>query len=297
MNIHTERLLLRRYTHADIPAVLALVSQPSLAGVFSRRVPATAEGVSEYIDLQNAYQPFEQNKVFELAIERKADGGVIGFLGMVRQDPEQAEIGWALGEAYRGQGYATEAARALVDYGFHTLGLQRIYADTSPDNLASWSVMERLGMRCETPLRGEPHEPGESPDKVIYRVLADEWGRKPGDSPRRAGRTWKGIWANLGAPALIGLLLVLPFAALEWINRRPFNEGFPVMLFAILWLLAAIFILILAPLVRAVRAGKRIWADPIGLLLKVVCLVLIAWVWVAILVDQMPCFLGAPNCD
>ena len=173
--IVTERLVLRRFTHDDIPDVPRFVSQPSLAGVTSKHIQATEEGVRKYIDLQNSYQPFEKDKVFELAVERKEDGKVIGLVGLICRDHRQGEIGWALGVEHRGQGYATEAARALMDYGFNSLGLHRIYADTSSDNLASWRVMERLGMRREALLRGSVYEEGKWLDKYIYGMLADEW--------------------------------------------------------------------------------------------------------------------------
>jgi RimJ/RimL family protein N-acetyltransferase len=173
--IVTERLVIRRYTHDDIPDVLGFAAQPSVAKVTSRRIQATEEGVRKYIDLQNSYQPFEMDEVFELAIERKEDGRVIGFLGFISQDHRQGELGWALAEEYRGQGYATEAARALMAYGFNALGLHRIHADTSTGNTASWRMMERLGMRREGLLRGAVYEEGKWVDRYVYGILADEW--------------------------------------------------------------------------------------------------------------------------
>jgi hypothetical protein len=83
----------------------------------------------------------------------------------------------------------------------------------------------------------------------------------------------------------------------EAVNRREFNEGFPFPLFIIMWLLPVIFILIGMPIVRNVRAGNSLMASPITLLIRVILLVLIAWFWVSLLVDQWPCFLGVPNCD
>ena len=171
----TERLALRRYTYDDIPDVLAFVSQPSVAKVLPKRIPATEEGVRKYINLQNSYQPFEKDKVFELAVERKEDGRVIGLLGLIRRDHRQGEMGWALVVEYRGQGYATEAARALMDYGFRSLGLHHIHADTNSDNLASWRLMERLGMRREAQLRDAVYQGGKWVDRVIYGILAEEW--------------------------------------------------------------------------------------------------------------------------
>ena len=173
--IVTERLVLRRYTRDDVPDVLALASHPSFAWLISRNTQVTEEVVRKYIDRQISYQPFEKEKVFELAVERKEDGKVIGLLGMIRRDQWQGEIGWGLGVEYRGQGYATEAARAVMDYGFSSLGLHRIYANTDSDSIASWRVMERLGMRREGLLRGAVYKEGKWIDQCIYGMLADEW--------------------------------------------------------------------------------------------------------------------------
>ena len=173
--IITERLVLRRYTRADQADLLALAAHPEVVAVLCGRLPATGQGVREYIDLQNSYQPFEQDKVFELAIARKEDGLVIGLVGLIRRDHRQGEMGWALAAEYRGQGYATEAARALMAYGFSALGLHRIHADTNSDNLASRRIMERLGMRQEAQLRDAVYEQGRWLDRCIYGILAGEW--------------------------------------------------------------------------------------------------------------------------
>ena len=107
----------------------------------------------------------------------------------------------------------------------------------------------------------------------------------------------KNILINLRLPAIISSLLVLPFMILELINRRSFHEDFPFPLFGILWLLPVPFILILMLIVEKARAGKNIMANPINLLLRAASLILIAWLWIGIIRDQMPCLLGVPNCD
>jgi len=111
------------------------------------------------------------------------------------------------------------------------------------------------------------------------------------------GDVMKNVLVNLRSPAIISFLLVLPFTILEVVNRRNFNEGFPIPLFIIMWVLPVVFILILMPIVRNVRAGNSPIASPVSLLLRVVFLVLIAWIWLGTVIDQMPCFLGVPNCD
>jgi hypothetical protein len=107
----------------------------------------------------------------------------------------------------------------------------------------------------------------------------------------------KNILTNFRSPTIISLVLVFPFIILELLNRRNFHEGFPIVLFVLMWLLPMIFIVILMPILRNVQAGNSIIANPINLLLRVAFLALIAWMWVGILIDQMPCFLGVPNCD
>jgi RimJ/RimL family protein N-acetyltransferase len=175
--ITTEHLILRRYTPDDAQDIVAFASHPSVA----RATPdfeATDEGVQKYIELQNSYQPFEKDKCFDLAIELKEEGKVIGLLSFVYREHRQGEIGYALGADYRGQGLATEAAGALVSYAFGTLGLHRVQADTSSANPRSWRLMERLGMRREGRLREVEFSDGAWTDKLIYGLLADEWQAK-----------------------------------------------------------------------------------------------------------------------
>ena len=105
------------------------------------------------------------------------------------------------------------------------------------------------------------------------------------------------LLTNLRLPAVISFLLILPLMIMEVVNRRNFNEGFPIPLFVIMWLLPMLFLLILIPIVRNLRAGNSILANPIKLVFSITFLVLIAIVWTGALIDQMPCFLGVPNCD
>jgi RimJ/RimL family protein N-acetyltransferase len=170
----TERLILRRFTHGDVPALLALLAHPSVAGA-APEIEATETGVAMYIDQQNSYELFAEGKCCDLALERKSDGQVIGRVTLVRRAHSQAAMGWALGVEHRGQGFATEAARALVAYGFTTLGLHRIQATTDSDNPASRKVMERLGMKPEACLREAKYHDGRWVDTLTYGLLAQEW--------------------------------------------------------------------------------------------------------------------------
>ena len=105
------------------------------------------------------------------------------------------------------------------------------------------------------------------------------------------------ILTNLRLPAIFSFLLVLPFMIMEVVNRRNFNEGFPIPVFVIMWLLPVLFVLTGMPILQNVRAGNSVLANPVIVLIRVVFLILIVWFWGTLLIDQMPCFLGVPNCD
>jgi len=107
----------------------------------------------------------------------------------------------------------------------------------------------------------------------------------------------KNILTNLRSPALIGLLLVIPFMTLEAVSTRNLNAIFNVPLFGTLWFLPTAFLLILMSIVRNVQAGNSPMARPVSILVSVVFLIFIAFMWGGIVLDQMPCFLDVPNCD
>lgn len=107
----------------------------------------------------------------------------------------------------------------------------------------------------------------------------------------------KTTFTNLKIAAIIGFVLVLPFMILELANRRNSVDGFPVALFVFMWLLAVAFIAILTPIIHSVRAGNSLMANPVNLLFSVVILAVVAMMWGYNLYDQLPCFLGVPNCD
>ena len=177
--IITQRLVLRRFTHDDASDLLELVSHPSFARAVPEMEP-TESGIHRYIEQQLSYQPFERDKVFDLAVVCKPDGKVIGLLTLVRQEQVGA-IGWALGEEFRGHGYAAESAGALLDYAFASLGLHRIEAETGCHNEPSWRLMERLGMRREAHLLEAIAGDGRRLDSYVYALLAGEWAGTDGE--------------------------------------------------------------------------------------------------------------------
>jgi ribosomal-protein-alanine N-acetyltransferase len=172
--IISERLILRRFTYEDIPDLIEFTSYPSVASEVEE-LGTTESEIRNYIDLQNSFEPFENGKVFDLGIERRIDGKLIGLLTLIIKNHQKGEIGYGLGIDYRGQGYATEAAKALIDYGFNELKLHRVQAIASSSNPKSWQVMERLGMKPEGRLREASFKDGDWHDLLYYGILKNEW--------------------------------------------------------------------------------------------------------------------------
>lgn len=100
---------------------------------------------------------------------------------------------------------------------------------------------------------------------------------------------------RLERAALVGSALVLPFLFLELVNRSDYGEEFPYPVFGLLWLLPAAFTLVLTRLLG--QHGRRAALHGIHLVLGGALLLLIAGLWIGVVVDQMPCFLGVRFCD
>ena len=101
---------------------------------------------------------------------------------------------------------------------------------------------------------------------------------------------------HLKSLAMISFLIILPLMVLEILNRRDLSEAFPFVLFGVLWLLPVLFILTGMPIIRTIRAGNPIVPNPV-LVLRALLFAFLVWMWLGIVMDQMPCFLGVPNCD
>jgi RimJ/RimL family protein N-acetyltransferase len=113
-----------------------------------------------------------------LIIEAKELGCVVGNTGFKTETlgkHRQGMVGWIIGEDFEGRGYVFEAATALLDYLLCVERFHRVYAMTSPDNMRSWRLMERLGMRREAHfIRNSYHDDGWC-DEYVYAILAEEW--------------------------------------------------------------------------------------------------------------------------
>lgn len=176
MQVITERLRLREFASDDWPDVLAYQKDPRYLRFYpwSHRTPSDAQAfVAMFLDQQRE-QP---RRRFQLVIARRQDDRLIGNCG-IRRKPDndwEADIGYELAHDCWGLGYATEAAGAMVDFGFRELGLHRISSWCIAENTASARVLERLGFRQEGRQRQNEHFKGEWWDTLLYAILSEEW--------------------------------------------------------------------------------------------------------------------------
>lgn len=176
MRLETERLILREFVEEDWQAVLAYQVDP-LYLRYNHWSERTPESVREFVGWFLKQQRQDPRIKYQLAIVLKSTGQLIGNCG-VRMDEVnsvQADIGYELSSKFWNHGYATEAAQAIVDFGFSHLGVNRIWADCVADNAGSAHVLEKLGMKLEGRLRENKYFKGREWDTLIYAILADEW--------------------------------------------------------------------------------------------------------------------------
>ena len=102
---------------------------------------------------------------------------------------------------------------------------------------------------------------------------------------------------SLAGPILAGAALVLPFAAMQLINRRVFDEGFPFVLFAFMSAHALAIAFLMTPALRQRRAGKPLSGLHLSHWARLALGAILVYAYVGVIADQMPCFLGVPNCD
>ena len=174
--LRTERLLLREFRPEDIEDVHAYAIDPEVAR-FMDWGPNTREITVEVMDRWAEQAKEWPRDAVTLAIEHVADGLVIGSIRLEVSDRANlaGDFGYSLHRSYWRQGYATEAARALLEVGFRTLGLHRIWAECDTENVGSWGVMQKLGMRREGELRHGRLIKGQWRDRYLYAILAEEW--------------------------------------------------------------------------------------------------------------------------
>ncbi|HUP26933.1 MAG TPA: GNAT family protein [Chloroflexia bacterium] len=178
MLLETERLILREFVEADWRAMFAYQSDP-LYLRFNPWDQGSEEKAREFVAMFMRNQTEEPRIKFQLAIVLPGqEDTVIGNCGIRLQHAgdREAEMGYELAPWHWGKGYATEAAGAMLSFGFEELNLHRVSAHCIAENTGSARVLEKLGMKQEGRLREKEWMKGRWWDTLLYAVLRDERG-------------------------------------------------------------------------------------------------------------------------
>ena len=164
--LETPRLQLREFAETDAEILFELNSDPKVLRYTGDEPFATKEAALKFILEYDQYRKFGYGR---WAVEIKGSHEMIGWCGLKRQEDGETNLGFRLFKKHWGKGFATEAARACLDYGFYHLGLSCIIGRVLKENLASVRVLEKAGMKnpVEVILHGAP--------ALIYSLGSNEW--------------------------------------------------------------------------------------------------------------------------
>lgn len=175
--LETERLLLRRLELGDSERVEELASDYELAKT-TLTVPHPYPAGSAKDFIRSVWGAEDKGLVVFAVIEKESER-LIGIINIKQTLAyKRGELGYWVGRPFWGKGYGTEAARAVVEYGFNELGLNKVFAGAFADNPGSWRIMEKVGMKHEGTWRQHAMRDGRFVDLAYYGVLREEFEGK-----------------------------------------------------------------------------------------------------------------------
>jgi ribosomal-protein-alanine N-acetyltransferase len=171
----TDRLILRRMNKSDINEIFKMRSDSEIMR-FIREPQTNPDETWNWIKLVSS--EWETTKIGFCAVVEKDSMNTIGWCGLWRlKETDEIEVGYAIAKEYQRKGFATEAAAAVLEYGFDEIDLEEIVAVAYPDNAASQNVMKQLGMSFD--YTGEFY----GRELVHYSISKTTWkNRKDQDS-------------------------------------------------------------------------------------------------------------------
>jgi RimJ/RimL family protein N-acetyltransferase len=177
--LETDRLSLRPFVDGDFEAMLAMRSDAEVAR-YLYGDPLSADETRNLLATKIATPSWtrEGDWLTVAAVER-ASGATVGDVSLrwVSERDRTAEIGFIVHPRHHGKGFATEAARALVDWAFAPAGFHRVIGRAEARNAASARVLEKLGMRLEAHFVENEWVKGEWQSELVYSILEREWTR------------------------------------------------------------------------------------------------------------------------
>jgi len=174
--IKTERLILRRFSPADAPSVLAnWAADEKVQLLYAEPVYETLDSVNEL--LSHYISSYGKSDYYRWAIIEKSSGECIGQIAyfLVDNKNQFAEIEYCLGSAFHNKGLATEATKAVIAYGFKKMNLHKVQVSVKTVNPASRRVIEKCGFTYEGTLRDYFFDDGQYVSRAYYSMLKSEF--------------------------------------------------------------------------------------------------------------------------
>lgn len=171
--LETDRIVLRQLTEEDLDFIYEIFSREETNRYVADDPVKDMAGAKELYDKFIRPKPY----LFRLGLFLRETGKSIGTIGLygIKTEDFRAVMGFDLLKEYWGMGYMTEAGKALIDYAFRELGLNRIQASADADNIRSIATIERMGFTREGIMRQKDFYKGAFHDDVVYSVLRQDW--------------------------------------------------------------------------------------------------------------------------
>ena len=174
--IDTQNLQLRDFKQTDWQEVQEYSSDPEVVR-FMEWGPNSREQTMDFVDRARESARKKPRLTYELAVILRAENKLIGAAGIrvAPYDNQQADLGYCYNRNYWGKGFATEACKSLIDFGFEKLNLHRIWATCDAENVGSATVLQKSGMRKEGHFVKDKNIKGRWRDTFLFAILCEEW--------------------------------------------------------------------------------------------------------------------------
>jgi ribosomal-protein-alanine N-acetyltransferase len=176
LKIDTDRLLLRKFEYADDNSMLKYwISDSLIQSLYAEPVYSTKKEVKELLD--KYISSYEKCDYYRWAIILKETGDCIGQIAyfLVDNNNHFGEIEYCIGGLFQRRGFATEATKSVIKFGFENINLHKVQISHKSINIPSRKVIEKCGFVYEGTLRDYFHENGKYIDRLYYSILKDEF--------------------------------------------------------------------------------------------------------------------------
>ncbi len=174
--IETANFTLRPYKEKDFEAIHAYSADPDVCR-FMEWGPNTVRETKQFLQRSILLSREKSRQHYDFAITLKGDDVLMGSIGLMIYDAtgKQAFLGYVLGKPYWSRGVMSEAVGGIFQFGFENLNLHRLSASCDVQNVPSYRVMEKCGMRREGLFIEDKYIKGRWRDTLVYSILASEW--------------------------------------------------------------------------------------------------------------------------